>query len=58
MFHLAALNRGLFIAPRGLIAFSTVIDDQLTAEICDRAASAIADVAQEADAGAAPTRAR
>ncbi len=58
MFHLAALNRGLFIAPRGLIAFSTVIDDQLTAEICDRAASAIADVAQEADPGAAPTRAR
>ena len=47
MFHLAALNRGLFIAPRGLIAFSTVIDDQLTAEICERAGSAIADLAQE-----------
>jgi glutamate-1-semialdehyde 2,1-aminomutase len=47
MFHLAALNRGLFIAPRGLIALSTVIDDQLTAEICERAAGAIADLAQE-----------
>ncbi len=47
MFHLAALNRGLFIAPRGLIAFSTVIDDQLTAEICERAAAAIADLALE-----------
>jgi glutamate-1-semialdehyde 2,1-aminomutase len=45
-FHLAALNRGLFLAPRGLIALSTVITDEVLSEICERAAQAIADVAQ------------
>src|SRR5215471_19442478 len=40
-FHLAALNHGLFLAPRGLIALNTVIDDNLLTEICDRAAQAM-----------------
>jgi glutamate-1-semialdehyde aminotransferase len=48
MFHLAALNRGLFIAPRGLIAMSTVITEALAEEICDRASQAMIDVAQNA----------
>ena len=47
LFHLAALNRGLFIAPRGLVALSTVISDELMAEICGRASDAISDVAAE-----------
>jgi len=37
-FHLAALNNGLFLAPRGMIALSTVITDELLSEICERAA--------------------
>jgi glutamate-1-semialdehyde 2,1-aminomutase len=45
-FHLAALNQGLFLAPRGMIALSTVISDELLSEICERAARAMADVAQ------------
>jgi glutamate-1-semialdehyde 2,1-aminomutase len=44
-FHLAALNHGLFIAPRGLIAMSTVMDDALVAEIVERAAEAMRDLA-------------
>jgi glutamate-1-semialdehyde 2,1-aminomutase len=48
-FHLAALNHGLFIAPRGLMALSTVIDDHLLSEVCERAAQAMADVAQVMD---------
>ncbi len=47
-FHLAALNHGLFIAPRGLIALSTVIDDGLIDEVCARAAEAMIDVARQA----------
>jgi len=45
-FHLAALNHGLFIAPRGLIALSTVVTDELVTEICERAARAMIDVAR------------
>ena len=45
-FHLAALNHGLFIAPRGLIALSTVISDNLVEEICERASHAMTDVAR------------
>ncbi|HTR60385.1 MAG TPA: aminotransferase class III-fold pyridoxal phosphate-dependent enzyme, partial [Candidatus Binataceae bacterium] len=41
-FHLAALNHGLFIAPRGLIALSTVITDDMVTEICERASLAMA----------------
>jgi glutamate-1-semialdehyde 2,1-aminomutase len=47
-FHLAALNHGLFIAPRGLIALSTVITDELLDEVCERAAKAMIDTAQSA----------
>ncbi len=46
-FHLAALNEGLFFAPRGLIALSTVMTDDLITEICERAAAALGDVARE-----------
>jgi glutamate-1-semialdehyde 2,1-aminomutase len=46
-FHLAALNHGLFFAPRGLIALSTVMTDELIAEICELAAAALGDVAKE-----------
>jgi glutamate-1-semialdehyde 2,1-aminomutase len=45
-FHLAALNHGLFIAPRGLIALSTVISDNLVEEICERVSLAMRDVAR------------
>ena len=48
-FHLAALNQGLFLAPRGMIALSTVITDEVLSEICERAAKAMADVAQAGD---------
>lgn len=48
-FHLAALNQGLFLAPRGMIALSTVMSDELLGEICERAAKAFADVAQAGD---------
>jgi glutamate-1-semialdehyde 2,1-aminomutase len=48
-FHLAALNQGLFLAPRGMIALSTVMSDELLSEICERAAKAMADVAQAGD---------
>jgi glutamate-1-semialdehyde aminotransferase len=44
-FHLASLNHGAFIAPRGLIALSTVITDELMTEICERFSAAMADVA-------------
>ncbi len=47
IFHLAALNHGLFFAPRGLIALSTVITGDLIAEICERAAAALGDLVKE-----------
>lgn len=46
-FHLAALNHGLFFAPRGLIALSTVMTGDLIAEICERAAAALGDLVKE-----------
>jgi hypothetical protein len=46
-FHLAALNEGLFFAPRGLIALSTVMTDALIAEICERAAAALGELVKE-----------
>src|SRR5260370_23614278 len=45
-FHLAALNNGLFLAPRGMIALSTVITDERLSEISERAAKPMADVAR------------
>ena len=47
-FHLAALNRGLFLAPRGLIALSTVMTEALIDEIIARASEALQDVASTA----------
>lgn len=46
-FHLACLNHGLFIAPRGLIALSTVIGEEQIAQALDCADAAMADVAAE-----------
>ncbi len=43
-FHLAALNHGLFIAPRGLIALSTVLTDSLVNETIERALLAMKDI--------------
>ncbi|HYB89649.1 MAG TPA: aminotransferase class III-fold pyridoxal phosphate-dependent enzyme [Candidatus Binataceae bacterium] len=45
-FHLAALNEGLFIGTHGLIALSTVMTDALMTEVAERAAKAMADLAQ------------
>ncbi|MGD0948766.1 MAG: aminotransferase class III-fold pyridoxal phosphate-dependent enzyme [Candidatus Binatia bacterium] len=46
-FHLAAMNHGLFFAPRGLIAMSTVMTDAVIDEVLVRAQAAFADVAAE-----------
>jgi len=48
-FHLAAVNHGLFLAPRGLVALSTVITDELVTEIIERASRALHDVASAID---------
>jgi len=48
-FHLACLNHGLFIAPRGMMALSTVVTDTLVSEIVERADAAMADVAREVE---------
>ena len=44
-FHLASLNHGLFFAPRGMIAMSTVMSDAFIDEAIERARGALADVA-------------
>jgi len=46
-FHLAALNHGVFMAPRGLLVLSTVLDDDLADEAADRLSLALEDVAAE-----------
>ncbi|MCP5037655.1 MAG: aminotransferase class III-fold pyridoxal phosphate-dependent enzyme [Rhodobacteraceae bacterium] len=48
-FHIAAMNRGLFIAPRGMIALSTIMTQDHISEITECAKMAIADVAAEAE---------
>jgi len=48
-FHLAALNHGLFLAPRGMMALSTVMTDELVTEIVERASQAFRDVASMAE---------
>jgi len=48
-FHLAALNHGLFLAPRGMIALSTVMTDELVTEIIERASLALQEVASAAN---------
>ena len=47
-FHLAALNEGLFFAPRGLIAVSTAHDEATIDEAVERAGTAMLAVAAEA----------
>jgi len=49
-FHLAALNHGLFIAPRGMIALSTVMTDDDIDQVLARAGDAMRDVAALSDA--------
>ena len=46
-FHIACINHGLFIASRGMIALSTVIDEDHIAEAIERADIAMHDVAAE-----------
>ena len=47
LFHLAALNHGLMVASRGMMALSTVMDEALIDEVIRRAAAAMQDVAEE-----------
>ncbi len=44
-FHLAAMNHGLLLASRGMIALSTIMTSETVAEIIERADAAMADVA-------------
>jgi glutamate-1-semialdehyde 2,1-aminomutase len=44
-FHLAALNHGVFLAPRGLLALSTVLDDGHLEDAGARLSAAMADAA-------------
>lgn len=46
-FHLAAMNHGLFLASRGIIALSTVMTQSTVDEVLERARAALADVAAE-----------
>ncbi|MFQ6004205.1 MAG: aspartate aminotransferase family protein [Woeseia sp.] len=47
LFHLACLNHGLFLAPRGMIALSTVTGEDHVTEAIERADAAMRDVAAE-----------
>ena len=46
-FHIACINHGLFIAPRGMIALSTVITEKEVAEALQRIDMAMRDVTTE-----------
>lgn len=46
-FHLAALNQGVMIAPRGFIVLSTIMNDALIDESAERMGAAMHDVAKE-----------
>ena len=46
--HLLALAHGLYIAPRGMMALSTVMTDPLLDEVCERFAAVFADAAGRA----------
>jgi glutamate-1-semialdehyde 2,1-aminomutase len=43
-FHLAAMNHGLFLASRGLLALSTVMTDAIIDEVIEKAALAMIDI--------------
>ncbi|MEL7155293.1 MAG: aminotransferase class III-fold pyridoxal phosphate-dependent enzyme [Actinomycetota bacterium] len=47
LFYLAALNRGLLMASRGMIALSTVMDEARIDDVAARAEAAMADLAAE-----------
>ncbi|MGF1599416.1 MAG: aspartate aminotransferase family protein [Acidimicrobiales bacterium] len=47
LLHLAALNHGVFAAARGMLALSTVLDDDLVEEAIDRYRAAFTDLAAE-----------
>ncbi|OGT82367.1 MAG: hypothetical protein A3J35_03550 [Gammaproteobacteria bacterium RIFCSPLOWO2_02_FULL_52_10] len=46
-FHLAAMNRGLSLASRGLMALSTVMDENIIDEVIESATNAMTDVKNE-----------
>lgn len=45
LFHLAAMNHGVFVAARGMMALSTIMTERLIDEVGDRCDAAFADVA-------------
>ena len=47
LFHLAAMNRGVYLSARGLISLSTVVSERDLGEAKERLAAAIGDVAGE-----------
>jgi len=49
LFFIAALNHGLMLASRGMIALSTVMDEALVDTVLQRAAAAMEDVVDEMD---------
>jgi glutamate-1-semialdehyde aminotransferase len=46
-FHIACMNHGLFIAPRGLVALSTILTDDDISAAVECADAAMQDVAAE-----------
>lgn len=46
-FHVACLNHGLFIAPRGMVALSTVVTEDNISDALESAGAAMQDVAAE-----------
>lgn len=49
LFHLAAMNHGISVAARGMMALSTIMTDALIDEITARSGDAMRDVAMELD---------
>jgi hypothetical protein len=47
LFHLAAMNRGVYLSARGLMSLSTVLGEAELREAKDRLSAAIGDVAGE-----------
>ncbi len=47
-FHIAAMNHGVFVAARGMMALSTVMNEALIDDACERLDAAFADVAASA----------
>ena len=47
LLHLAAQNHGVFMAPRGLMALSTVMTEDTIGDVLERLGNALADLANE-----------